>query len=204
MKWKDTDKAGKTGNEEEEEYFEEAYSPLKSPKFGFNWSALPGKPLFWYLGGAVILVILLVVVFSGGGGDGLQRDVFEKRLALLENRLELLDQLDRRLEALDKNESGTKPLMLRLERLETEIAKKLTDMSNRINKIEKQIAVAPVTKERKTSGTGETAGRYHVVQKGETLYSISKKHGLTVEALKELNKLNKDFMIQPGQRLRLK
>ena len=42
------------------------------------------------------------------------------------------------------------------------------------------------------------------VQKGETLYSISKKYGVTVEVMRRLNKLDKDFLIQPGQRLRLK
>jgi LysM repeat protein len=206
MKWKETERAEKTENENEEEeaYFEEAYSPLKSPKFGFNWSALLGKPLFWYVGGAVILVILLVIVFSGGDGGVPQRDAFDKRLALLENRLQLLDQMDDRLETLEKEGSGTEPLMKRLERLETGIAQKLTDMSNRIDKMQKQMAAASVKKESKTGGTGVTAGKYHVVQKGETLYSISKTYGLTVEALKQLNKLDKDFIIQPGQRLRLK
>jgi LysM repeat protein len=206
MKWKDTGDAEHSENEAEEEYFEEAYSPLKSRKFasGFNWPALLGKPLFWCACGAIILVILLLIVFSGGDGDVLQRDAFDKRLALLENRLELLDQLDDRLEILEKDGSSTKPLMKRLERLETEIAKKLTDMSNRIDKMQKQLVAAPVKKESKTGGTGVTTGKYHVVQKGETLYSISKKHGLTVEALKQLNKLDKNFLIQPGQRLLLK
>jgi hypothetical protein len=206
MKWKDTEESENSENEEEEEYFEEAYSPLKSRKFtlGFNWSSLPGKPVFWFAGGAVILLILLLILFAGGDADFPQRDEFDKRIALLENRLELLDQIDDRLEILEKERGGTQPIMKRLERLETGIAKKLTDMSNRISRMQKQIAAVPKKQDIKASGTGATSGQYHVVQKGETLYSISKKYGLTVEALKRINKLDKDAVIQPGQRLSLK
>ena len=206
MKWKDTENTGNPGNGAEEDYFEEAYSPLKSRKFvlGFNWSSLLGKPVFWYAAGAVVLVILIIVVVSGSNSDTPQRDAFEKRIVLLENRLELLDQIGGRLEVLEKDKSGTKPLMVRLERLETDIAKKLTDMSNKINEIQKQIATASVKQDSKTGGTSKSAGQYHVVQQGETLYSISKQYGLTVEQLTRLNKLSKGSPIQPGQRLSLK
>lgn len=206
MKWKDTDDTGSSENEEVEEYFEEAYSPLKSRKIGlgFNGSSLFGKPVFWYAAGAVILVILIIVVFSGGDSDTPQRDAFEKRIVLLENRLELLDQIGGRLEVLEKDKSGTKPLMVRLERLETDIAKKLTDMSDKINKIQKQMATASVKQGSKADVSSKPAGQYHVVQKGETLYSISKKYGLTVEQLRRLNKFDKEVLIQPGQRLSLK
>jgi hypothetical protein len=206
MKWKDTDDTGSSENEEEEEYFEEAYSPLKSRKFGlgFNGFSLFGKPVFWYTTGAIILVILIIVVFSGGDIDTAKRDAFEKRIILLENRFELLDQIAGRLEVLEKDKSGTKPLMVRLERLETDIAKKLTDMSNKIDKLQKQIAIVSVKADGGTSGHSKSTGQYHVVKQGETLYSISKKYGLTVEQLTRLNKLRKGSPIQPGQRLSLK
>ncbi|HYG14575.1 MAG TPA: LysM peptidoglycan-binding domain-containing protein [Bacteroidia bacterium] len=41
---------------------------------------------------------------------------------------------------------------------------------------------------------------YHVVEKGETLFSISKKYGKSVDQLKELNHL-KDFGLRVGQKL---
>lgn len=44
---------------------------------------------------------------------------------------------------------------------------------------------------------------YHKVQKGETLYKIATDHGLTVEKLKEMNKL-KSNIIQPGDKLKVK
>jgi len=61
-----------------------------------------------------------------------------------------------------------------------------------------------VKQDSKAGVSSKPAGQYHVVQKGETLYSISKKYGLTVEELRRLNKFNKESLLQPGQRLSLK
>lgn len=44
--------------------------------------------------------------------------------------------------------------------------------------------------------------RYHKVQKGETLSSIAKKRGTTIEELCKLNHLTKKMRIRPGQILR--
>lgn len=43
---------------------------------------------------------------------------------------------------------------------------------------------------------------YHSVRKGDTLYSIAKKHGITVGALKKQNNLTSD-KIMPGQKLKI-
>jgi LysM repeat protein len=204
MKWKDTEDSG--SHENEEEYAEEAYSPLKSRKFflGFDWFSLFGKPVFWVVVGAFILAILVIVLVPWGDSGFRQGDAVEKRLALLENRLELLDQIGSRLEQLEKNTDDTKPLMVRLERLETSIAKKLTEMSDKITQIEKQAAAAVVKQDVKADAPAAPAGQYHVVKKGETLYSIGKQYGLSVDQLTRLNTLSKGSPIQPGQRLLLK
>lgn len=48
--------------------------------------------------------------------------------------------------------------------------------------------------------TSETAG-YHVVQKGETLYSIAAKYGVSVSAIRRANKITDTASLQQGQRL---
>ncbi len=48
--------------------------------------------------------------------------------------------------------------------------------------------------------TNPSNNSQHFVKKGETLFSISRKHGLSVEKLKELNRL-KDNTIEIGQKL---
>ncbi len=50
--------------------------------------------------------------------------------------------------------------------------------------------------------TGET-GFYHTVTKGETLYSIARKYGISTARLKQLNRLQ-DSVVRVGQSLRVK
>jgi membrane-bound lytic murein transglycosylase D len=47
------------------------------------------------------------------------------------------------------------------------------------------------------------AGVYYKVRKGDTVYSIARHHGLTVEELRELNDLPRRAKLHPGQRLRV-
>jgi LysM repeat protein len=44
--------------------------------------------------------------------------------------------------------------------------------------------------------------RFHKVRKGETLYSIARKRGTTVNAIMKLNHLKKSSKLQPGQILK--
>jgi LysM repeat protein len=45
---------------------------------------------------------------------------------------------------------------------------------------------------------------YHTIKKGDTLYSLSKKNGTTVEDICKLNKINNPSSIKLGQKIRLK
>ncbi|HET8828171.1 MAG TPA: glucosaminidase domain-containing protein [Pelobium sp.] len=58
-------------------------------------------------------------------------------------------------------------------------------------------------KDREKNATAIIAGDNYVVQKGDTLYNISKRFGLTVEELKALNNMTDDY-IQIGQGLKVK
>jgi len=75
----------------------------------------------------------------------------------------------------------------------------------------KQTAAASSAK--KTTGktlevavTGTSSGgqpEYHLIQEGETLYSVAKKYGTTVEKLCELNNIQGNFIVKVGQKIRL-
>jgi LysM repeat protein len=41
----------------------------------------------------------------------------------------------------------------------------------------------------------------HIAKDGETLYSISKKHGLSVEKLREYNRMANSDLVAPKQKL---
>lgn len=206
MKWKDAEDKERTAVDKGDDAFEEAYSPLKSQKFflGINGASLLGKPVVWIAAGIVVLAVLIVVVFSGGGGDGQQLNGIEKRISLLENRLAVLDEVSRRLETLEKDKEGAQSAVKRLERLETSIAKNLNDMADRINRMESQTKTTTAKESAPKQTAAKPAGSTHTIQKGETLYGISKTYGMTVERLRKLNNLGEADPIQPGQKLRLK
>jgi membrane-bound lytic murein transglycosylase D len=49
----------------------------------------------------------------------------------------------------------------------------------------------------------DNAEVYYAVEKGDTLYSIARRHGLTSDELRELNELAKETPLRPGQKLRV-
>ena len=52
-------------------------------------------------------------------------------------------------------------------------------------------------------GTKGGSGKYYTVRKGDTLYRIASKHGLTVQKLKKLNGMKSDN-IRVGQKLKVR
>ncbi len=54
-----------------------------------------------------------------------------------------------------------------------------------------------------TDAAGAPASSTHEVRSGDTLSRIAQQYGLTLKALRELNRLGKSSMIRPGQVLRL-
>jgi LysM repeat protein len=57
---------------------------------------------------------------------------------------------------------------------------------------------------RASSGTESIqAGRYHTVEKGDTLSGISAKYGVSVSELRRLNNVREDQYIYPGQKILL-
>jgi LysM repeat protein len=62
----------------------------------------------------------------------------------------------------------------------------------------KAVAATEVQKAAKNDANKQ----YHKVAKGETLYSIARKRGTTVEELCKLNHIGKDMRVMPGQMLR--
>ncbi len=49
----------------------------------------------------------------------------------------------------------------------------------------------------------DTAGKYHIVRRGDTLWDISLKYKTSIKELKRLNKIRNSRKIKPGDRLRL-
>ena len=63
-----------------------------------------------------------------------------------------------------------------------------------------KVAVKPVEKKKEHVKKKEVVV-YHVVKPGDTFYSISRKNGITLQKLKELNQFNAKTNIRPGQKV---
>lgn len=207
MKWKESNGDVETAADQEGT-FEEDYSPLKTPKlnFGSKLTSVVTRPGFWMV---AIPVLLLVIFFSSmrpGGSDKALLAAMDQRLQQLENRIEAMEGINELVMDLDNNRHAAKPLMVKLDHLETsfnnnikEIDQKIKGLETRLAKREAAQAQKPVIK----NPPPKPAANTHVVKKGETLYGISKKYGLSVSQLMTLNKLSKGAVINPGQTLKI-
>ena len=135
--------------------------------------------------------------------------------------------------ATDKTASKEKPTSLsyaenakRIERIEASLSIKYETLANRINKLERSIdrlsrkldsykkksssiVKKPSVKTSKKKETKKTVSKkkqsiFHTVKKGDTLYSLSKKYGISIKQLEKINHLPKNANIYPGDNLLVK
>ena len=103
--------------------------------------------------------------------------------------------------------TGRYSLCLPVSKMEAFIANQDTIYARSLDSISRRpLTVEPVKvgkKGKRASGSKGGSGRYHTVRKGETLSSISRQYGISVQQLKKLNGLKRD-QINVGQRLRVK
>jgi LysM repeat protein len=207
-----------------EEYFHEMqYSPFKrQSSLGDSVSRLlvrSNVPLMIILAGVVVL-ILLTLFFSHGRRatpSGPDLSGLEARMSQLDSRVSRLEGfMEKAGKAETQGDRQYEQLKDRLDNLEASLSQQMDKQLNR--KVDEVLAqkartVAPRTasqaaaRKKASSKTSRkpaaTAARYHTVRKGDTLYSISRKHGLTVARLRVLNHLHAGTPILPGQRLLL-
>lgn len=163
-------------------------------------------------GGALIALFFVLALFSfffgrGPGGTG-EQDLIRNKVSKMEGEVMRLKAMEERVINLEKN--------LALQGVpatgaEGALAEKLEALSKRVEALEKKpasaekpAAAAPAVKEKlkkETAAPGKK--RYHEVKKGETLYQISKKYGISVTELRNLNNLNPEQSIQPGQKIQV-
>ena len=148
----------------------------------------------------ILLVILLVLVCVGGilyflgkrptGGDA---GPLQAKLTALEQKI---SELEKQLTDLQEKISTSGPDSGLLQRVDA-LAQKVEALER-----QKQPTADSKTKPSAPSKPAvSTEKQYHTVQKGETLYWISKKYGVSVEELRKLNNLSADQRLRTGQKL---
>lgn len=135
---------------------------------------------------SIVLVVLLlsatVFTFGGCGGETPTED-----LDLINGRLE---QLEKKIAQLEAQSAETKEYLTTLGSYSKALEEKIDNFSKEVEK-------APLSKQT----VSQEKNQYHKVVRGDTLYSISRKYGLSVEDICRLNNLKQNQSIQPGQKL---
>jgi LysM repeat protein len=176
------------------------------------------KPIVIAGAGLLVAVIVVLMLMSGTPRSG-EKDAIkniEGRLKAVEEKLAKLEWIDTGLARLDRKEKEIASISERMLQLETTLNKKVDQLSREVAKPSPKPGEPPAAKPETAAPKPEAAGakpaapaksekevkaKVHVVQKGETIYGISRKYGIPADQLLKLNKLGPKDPIKPGQQL---
>jgi LysM repeat protein len=172
------------------------------------------------IAGSVLLgAIIVVLMFLSGSPRSAEKDQLknmEARLKAAEEKLVKLEWIDTGLARLDRKEKEMATMSERMQQLEAAMNKKSDQIARETVKpaaavkppepppAPKAEAAAQKPDPAKTSAPAAKAdpkAKAHVVQKGDTLYGISRKYGVPADQLMKANKLGPKDPIKPGQQL---
>ena len=148
----------------------------------------------------ILLGILLVVNFAGGVLYFFSKRPMGDEVRFLQSKVIELErknaELEKQLGELQGKIGAITPA--------SDLILRMDGLAQKVEALEKQ----PTAESRKkpsppSKPAVSTEEQYHTVQKGETLYRISKKYGISVEELRKLNNLSEDQPIYTGQKLRI-
>lgn len=176
------------------------------------------KPVL--IGGAILLVaVIVILMFISGSPKTAEKDLIkgiETRLKAIEEKLAKLDWIDTGMARLDRKEKEFAAISERVTQLEGTLSKKIEQLSKDMVKpppkptepsaAKPESAVpkpdaAPQKSSVPAKVEKDVKPRVHAVQKGETIYGISRKYGIPADQLMKLNKIGPNDPIQPGQQL---
>ena len=209
MKWKDSDEV-MDSNDDAGSAYEEDYSPLRGRNFdlGAKVAALIAQPGMWILFVVVILLLVIFFVFFPKGETGSQYADLNQRLQEFEQKVTALEEQNKKMDAqVQEVQKSTEPILVRLDRMESKFGKQLNDFQKQLKQLKRsQSPKSPTKTTNKTSTKKSTqnTSKTYIVQKGDTLYSISKQFSQSVSQLRKLNKLSSNEAIFPGQKLIVK
>lgn len=177
------------------------------------------KPIVIAGAGLLVAVIVVLMFLSGSPKSGEKDQIkgIESRLKSMEEKLAKMEWIDTGLARLDRKEKEIASISERMVQVEATLNKKVDQLSKDVAKTPPKTPEAPAPKVETASPKTDAAAakpavapgkndkdvkaKVHVVQKGETIYGISRKYGIPADQLLKLNKLGPKDPIKPGQQL---
>jgi hypothetical protein len=207
MKWKDSYDDPNLGDEKEEDKIdEEGYSVWKKNQrhFGFKMMPLP----FGLIGIGLLALIILFFIFIPRNQKAVDNDqivVLQEKIKQLEEKLGQIEGNDEKVAQIWEQAKAFEQFKNRFDRAEASITLRMDQMSKELEALKRSSSVTEVRKtdSSQSAQSTKTAGRkrYHTVRPGESLYSISRSYGKTVDEVRRLNNLSSKALIFPGQKL---
>ena len=159
--------------------------------------------------GIFIVLFLLATCNGCGKKDESVEDLntLKTRIAQLEEKIfelseksKQIDHIAGKMYDMEESLSGTERLVQSLYDEQVELAKSIKQLA------EKTASQRSTTKPSasRSSSVSKTKNRYYTVKTGDTLYSIARNNGISVDELRRFNKLSKKTVIHPGQKLIVK
>jgi LysM repeat protein len=216
MEWKNTGA--------DDDMHEEQYTTLKGGTSGILGEKSK-LPFIIILAGIIFLVALFFIVNPRPPRTAQpDADVIDARLALLERQINEIDRIKEKIVEMDARLSMDAVSVMDIDKLTGAVqanASAISRVDEKIGQMEKQLKKAaekapapPVAREPKKPAPAASAPAspaadvkpsdglmYHTVQKGDTLYRLSVKYGISVPKLQELNNLGTGTEIFPGQQV---
>ncbi|MFO7708618.1 MAG: LysM peptidoglycan-binding domain-containing protein [Desulfobacterales bacterium] len=166
-------------------------------------------------GAGLLIAVVVVLMFLSGAPRSADKELLkgmEARLKQIEEKLGKLEWIDTGLARLDRKEKDLAALSERMTQLESTLGRRIDQIAKDAAKPSTGKAESPPLKPEaaalKPPATAakiekSSAAKVYLVQKGDTLYSISRKHGVPVEQILKLNRISANDPIRPGQKLTL-
>lgn len=145
------------------------------------------------LHGAFLIYVLFCISLVGCSDDKLSKDV-----SAINSRLE---KIETRLVNIEKSAKRTSILEVELRKMQQSMEAWERAITARLKpgELKKKTASAKSTKESSKNKNSKT--RYYTVKKGDSIYAIASKYGMTTDELCKLNKIDVKTILHPGQRL---
>ncbi len=164
-----------------------------------------GRARALLFGGVALAVLVAVLVLLLGRGDPEGDEAWRRlseRVARMESTLERLEASNQQFPALIGRIEGLGKSVSRLESEQRTLLDRADRLARRVDALADAVRTSGgETEDRPREAAAVQAPSTHTVQRGETLFRIARRYGLSVEELCRLNGINRNAVIRPGQEL---